>query len=87
MRDKILKILENYDYDEISIGTLGSHSALNILRGAKDEGFRTICVCRSREKIIYESFGVADEIIEISDYSDLLDQRLQQKLREKNVIM
>ena len=87
MRDKILKILENYDYDEISIGTLGSHSALNILRGAKDEGFRTICVCRSRERIIYESFGVADEMIEISDYSDLLDQRLQQKLREKNVIM
>ncbi len=87
MRDKILKLLKDYDYDKISIGTLGSHSALNILKGAKDEGFRTICICRSRERIIYESFGVADEIIEISDYSDLLDQRLQQRLREKNVIM
>ncbi len=87
MREKILKLLEDYDYDRIAIGTLGSHSALNILRGAKDEGFRTVCVCRSRERMIYESFGVADEIIEISDYSELLDQKLQQKLREKNVIL
>ena len=87
MREKILKILEGYDYDKVAIGTLGSHSALNILRGAKDEGFRTVCVCRAREKIIYESFGVADEIIEISDYSDLLDRNLQRKLREMNVIM
>jgi 5-formaminoimidazole-4-carboxamide-1-(beta)-D-ribofuranosyl 5'-monophosphate synthetase len=87
MREKILKILESYDVENITIGTLGSHSALNILRGAKDEGFRTVCICRKKEKIIYESFGVADEIIEISDYPDLLDQKLQQKLRENNVIM
>jgi 5-formaminoimidazole-4-carboxamide-1-(beta)-D-ribofuranosyl 5'-monophosphate synthetase len=87
MREKILKILESYDVENITIGTLGSHSALNILRGAKDEGFRTVCICRKKEKIIYESFGVADEIIEISDYPDLLHDRLQQKLRENNVIM
>jgi len=87
MREKILKILESYDVENITIGTLGSHSALNILRGAKDEGFRTVCICRKKEKIIYESFGVADEIIEISDYPDLLHDRLQRKLRENNVIM
>ncbi len=87
MREKILKLLKDYDYDEITIGTLGSHSALNILRGAKDEGFRTICVCRARERIIYESFGVADEIVEIADYPQLLDPKLQEKLRKKNVIM
>jgi len=87
MRERILEILEEYDHDKIAIGTLGSHSALNILRGAKDEGFRTVCVCRRRERIIYESFGVADVIIEISDYSDLLDPKLQEKLREMNVIM
>lgn len=87
MREKILKLLKDYDYDKITIGTLGSHSALNILRGAKDEGFRTICVCRARERIIYESFGVADEIIEIADYPQLLDPKLQEMLRKKNVIM
>ncbi|RLI79038.1 formate--phosphoribosylaminoimidazolecarboxamide ligase [Archaeoglobales archaeon] len=87
MRDKILSTLENYDKDKICIATLGSHSALNILKGAKDEGFNTICICRDKERIIYESFGVADEIIPIKDYPDLLDDRLQNKLIESNVIL
>ncbi|HDN74183.1 MAG TPA: DUF1246 domain-containing protein, partial [Archaeoglobus sp.] len=39
MRDEILATLNSYDFEKIKIGTLGSHSALNILRGAKDEGF------------------------------------------------
>ena len=30
------------------IGTLGSHSALQILKGAKDEGFRTLIVSNDR---------------------------------------
>ncbi len=87
MREKILKILEEYDQDRITVATLGSHSALNILKGAKDEGFRTLCICRRKERIIYESFGVADEIIEISDYPDLLNGKLQERLRSMNVLM
>jgi len=47
-RTKSLEVLRSYGKD-ITIATLGSHSALNILRGAKDEGFRTVCVCRERE--------------------------------------
>ncbi len=85
-RTKPLEVLRNYG-KEITIATLGSHSALNILRGAKDEGFRTVCVCRERERIIYESFGVADEIIEIGDYRDLLKKSLQDELVEKNTII
>ncbi len=86
-RDRILKVLEGYDLDRVKIGTLGSHSALNILRGAKDEGFSTVCICRKRERIIYESFGVADEIIEVSNFRDLLDERVQNRLIEENVVL
>jgi len=87
MRDKILRILEDYDTGNIHIGTIGSHSALNILRGAKDEGFRTICICRERERVIYENFGVADEFLIVEDYRDLLDEDIQERLREKNTIL
>ncbi len=86
-RSKPLEILKGYNRENLSIATLGSHSALNILRGARDEGLRTICVCRERERIIYESFGVADEIIEIKDYSDLLRKSLQDELVERNAII
>ncbi|WP_456467840.1 formate--phosphoribosylaminoimidazolecarboxamide ligase [Archaeoglobus sp.] len=87
MREKILRILEDYDTQDLHIGTIGSHSALNILRGAKDEGFKTICICREREKAVYENFGVADEFLIVNDYTDLLDDKLQEELREKSTIL
>ncbi len=87
MRDEILRILNGYDKDGITIATLGSHSALNILKGAKEEGFKTICIARRKEKIIYESFGVADEIWTISDFRELLREDVQKKLRERNAIL
>jgi 5-formaminoimidazole-4-carboxamide-1-(beta)-D-ribofuranosyl 5'-monophosphate synthetase len=86
-RKKILEILSRYDLDDVTIVTLGSHSALNILKGAQEEGFRTVCICRNKERVIYESFGVADEIIEINDYSELLRNDLQNRIREMNGIM
>ncbi len=87
MRDKVLQILEDYDYDKIKIATIGSHSALNILKGAKEEGFETVCVCREKESFIYKDFGVADHIVKVEEFRDLLDDRIQRKLREMNSIM
>ena len=40
-KEDILSIVDNYDKSNITIATLGSHTALHILRGAKQEGFRT----------------------------------------------
>jgi 5-formaminoimidazole-4-carboxamide-1-(beta)-D-ribofuranosyl 5'-monophosphate synthetase len=34
----------------VSIATLGSHCALQVLKGAKDEGFKTILVCKKNVK-------------------------------------
>ena len=87
MRDEILKQLENYDRDQIRIGTIGSHSALNILKGSKEEGFETVCICRSRDRFVYDTFGVADHFIEVKDFKHLLDERIQRKLIEMNTIL
>ena len=35
-------------YEPKTIATLGSHSALQILKGAKDEGFNTLLVCEEK---------------------------------------
>lgn len=67
------------------IATIGSHSALQILRGAKDEGFGTICVCvKGREKV-YQQFKVADKIITVDKYSEF--EKIQDQLLEENVIL
>lgn len=87
MREKVLSLIHDYDTKKIHIGTIGSHSALNIFRGAKDEGFNTVCICRERERMVYENFGVVDKFIVISDYVDLLNEDIQERLREMNTIL
>lgn len=70
---------------QYTIATLGSHSALQILKGAKDEGFKTLVVCLPDRKKIYQNFKVADQIITIEDYSQFMD--LDKKLAAENIIL
>ena len=45
-QQKISKILESYDKNNITIGVLGGHSALDVCRGAHVHGFKTIVVAQ-----------------------------------------
>ncbi len=80
-------ILGKYDTRKITIGTLGSHSALNIFKGAKEEGFRTVCICKKETEIVYKRFQLADEVILVEDFSELLDDEVQRKLRNAHTIL
>ncbi|MHA1778612.1 MAG: DUF1246 domain-containing protein, partial [Candidatus Heimdallarchaeaceae archaeon] len=56
------------------ISTIGSHSALQILYGAKQEGFKTrVYALKEREKL-YKRFPVADEIVILENYEELLER-------------
>jgi len=83
----ICKILQKYDPKKLAIGTLGSHSSLNIFKGAKEEGFRTVCICKEKDAIMYKKYPLADEILIVKDFTDLLKEQLQTKLRSLNVIL
>src|SRR3989344_6108283 len=68
------------------IATLGSHSALQILKGARDEGFKTICVATSNRVSLYKRFKFIDEIIEISSFADF--PQIENKLiQQKSIII
>ena len=68
------------------IATLGSHSALQILKGARDEGMRNLVICKEGAVKPYESYGVADEIITIKDWSSW-DSKLEEELKKRNAIV
>ncbi|MFH1133817.1 MAG: formate--phosphoribosylaminoimidazolecarboxamide ligase [Nanoarchaeota archaeon] len=70
---------------EYRIATLGSHTALQILKGARDEGFRNICVCTPDRVKVYKSFNVADDIITIPSYKDFM--KVEETLLQKNAIL
>jgi 5-formaminoimidazole-4-carboxamide-1-(beta)-D-ribofuranosyl 5'-monophosphate synthetase len=55
-----------------TIATLGSHSALQILKGAHDEGFRTLAIANRDTERLYRSFAFVDEVIVIEQYSDFI---------------
>lgn len=73
------------DISSYTIATLGSHSALQILKGAKDEGFKTLCICLTGKEAPYRMYNSADNIISVSSYSQLL--KLDRKLAKKNIII
>ena len=93
-KQNIQKILENYSTRDLTIGTLGGHSALDICRGAKLHDFRTVAVCQKGREKTYEKYyktrdnnnGVVDEIILVDKFKDIVKKDVQEKLRELNTI-
>lgn len=67
------------------IATLGSHSALQILKGAKDEGFKTILVSQPNRINLYERFKFIDRIIEVSSFAEFPD--VEKELISQNAIL
>lgn len=67
------------------IATLGSHSALQILKGAKDEGFQTICIVTPDRTKLYSRFNFIDELLEIQKFSNF--SKIENQLIEKKVIL
>ncbi len=78
---------------KITIATIGSHSALEVCRGAKDEGFANLVICEKGRESTYAtyyktngSFGCVDECLLLDKFSDILKPEVQKKLIEKNTI-
>ncbi|MEM0493220.1 MAG: formate--phosphoribosylaminoimidazolecarboxamide ligase family protein [Candidatus Thermoplasmatota archaeon] len=93
-QDEIRDVVNSYKLDNISIGVLGGHSALDICRGAKKHGFHTIAVCQKGREKTYDKYyksrpdgrGCVDETIILSKFSDILKEEVQDHLRRKNTI-
>ncbi len=76
-----------------TIAVLGSHSALDVCRGAKDEGFNTLVLAENgRDKTYGKYFkthgklGCVDEILYVDEFKEVISIEIQKKLLEKNCI-
>lgn len=98
-RKDIIEIIEGYDTDNIKIGSVASHSALDIFDGAIEEGFRTFAVCQQgRDKTYTEYFrsqrdaegkavrGIVDESMCLKKFNEVISPENQQKLVDNNVL-
>jgi len=93
-RNDIQKLVDSYDKKDITIGVLGGHSALDVCRGAKKHGFRTLAVCQNGREKTYTKYyktrddgrGCIDETIVLDKFSDITKPDVQKKLRKLNTI-
>lgn len=75
-------------YSDLTVGALGSHSALEIMDGAKDENLSTVVVCQRGRETPYKRFSrIADEIIIVNKFKDMLSAKIQNKLLASNTII
>ncbi len=98
-RSKVLEVLEGYDLEDLRIGMIASHSALDTADGAVEENFRTLAVCQEgREKPYVKYFradrdkrgnvvtGMIDEVMMLKKFPEILESENQDILREKNTL-
>ena len=87
-REQIHEILSEYNPREVKIGVLGSHSALEMGHGAKQEGFEVVVVCqKGREKTYTKHYrNLFDHVLLLDKFVDIIKEENQQKLRELNTI-
>jgi 5-formaminoimidazole-4-carboxamide-1-(beta)-D-ribofuranosyl 5'-monophosphate synthetase len=91
-------IVGGYRNDDIKVGVLASHSALDVAEGAVDEGFRTVLYCqRGRERTYAHYFksrreggklvrGIVDEARVYEKFKEITSDKEQEKMRGDNVL-
>ena len=73
--------------NKLTIATLGSHCSLQVLKGAKDEGFRTLLVCEKRRLGLYSRFEFIDEIVEVSSFAEILGDACRNRLKRAGSVL
>ena len=58
-----------------------------MLKGAKDEGFRTLLVSERKRLGLYRRFPFIDDIIEVDNFSEILGEPCLKRLKRENAIL
>ena len=96
-REQILDVISAYDKDNITIGVLGSHSALDICDGARDEGIPNLVICQKGRDALYTNYfkrkevnrftkGFIDATIVLDKFNLMLNDDIQSTLIKKNTL-
>ena len=96
-KQDVISVVSEYDKKNITIGVLGSHSALDVCDGARDEGIPNLVVCQTGRDGLYTSYfkgrtvnglrkGLVDEALVLNKFDEILTEKVQQQLIKKNTL-
>ena len=88
LSDKIKQVIKKYNPKEIRIGVLGSHSALEIASGAKQEGLETVVVCQKGREKTYTKYyrNLFDHVLMLDKFSEITSEANVKKLVDLNTV-
>ena len=88
MKKQIEQALKKYNHKKIRIGVLGSHSALEIAAGAKQEGFETVVVCQKGRDKTYTKYyhNVFDHTLLLDNFSEITNEKNVKQLTDLNTV-
>lgn len=81
--------------DDLTLCSIGSHSALEVAYGARLQGLRNLVITASGREKTYARYyarredparGCVDETLELQAFTDLLDDDVQSRLLERNAV-
>ena len=94
-----MKIIRGYKKEDIRVGMIASHSALDVCDGAVEEGFFTVAVCEKGRDEPYTRYfkafrdksgqvlrGMVDQTVVLDRFSQVMSEKVQRFLRSENVI-
>jgi len=85
---EMAKVLEKYDLSNLAIATIGSHTALQILKGAHDEGFDTLLITTKERYPFYKSFShFINNFVVVDNWKDLLTEEIIKMLLDHNSVL
>ena len=71
----------------VSVATLGSHCALQLLKGAKDEGFKTLLICEKKRQSLYKRFKFIDELVIVDSFVEVIEERCNSILEKNSSVL
>ena len=94
----VSELLKGYDLKQLTIGSLGGHSGLDVSHGAHRAGLQSVIVAQKGREKTYERYKVRDQgsgdgsrgcidgVIVVSKFQDVLSKNIQEQLRSLNTI-
>ncbi|MEI7828034.1 MAG: formate--phosphoribosylaminoimidazolecarboxamide ligase family protein [Euryarchaeota archaeon] len=96
-KQDVIDVVSEYDKKNITIGVLGSHSALDVCDGARDEELPNLVVCQKGRDGLYTNYfksrtvnglqkGFVDETLVLNKFDEILTEGVQQQLIKRNTL-
>lgn len=70
-----------------TVSTLGSHCALQLLKGAKDEGLNSLIITKKSRESLYRRFPFIDNYILVDEFKEIIKLEIQSQLKDSESVL